>query len=193
MCCKEFSTASTSSSPTASGAGLILDGDLFRGAAGTAGEIGHLTIDENGPVCRCGNRGCLETYIGARGLLEALAASHGPLSLRDVITRALDGDPGCRRVLEDAGRHLGVAVAGLVNLLNPEVIVLGGQLSRVGSIIISPMRASLERCAIPSAAASVVLRESELETDADVVGALVCAAALLPANEGVLATAASIS
>lgn len=175
------------------GAGLILDGDLFRGAAGTAGEIGHLTIDENGPVCRCGNRGCLETYIGARGLLDALASSHGPLSLRDVITRALDGDPGCKRVLEDAGRHLGVAVAGLVNLLNPEVIVLGGQLSRVGSIIISPMRASLERCAIPSAAASVVVRESELDTDADVVGALVCAAALLPANAGVLATAVPIS
>ncbi|KRF28918.1 ROK family transcriptional regulator [Phycicoccus sp. Soil802] len=175
------------------GAGLILDGDVFRGAAGTAGEIGHLTIDENGPVCRCGNRGCLETYIGARGLLDALASSHGPMSLRDVITRALDGDPGCRRVLEDAGRHLGVAVAGLVNLLNPEVIVLGGQLSKVGSIIISPMRASLERCAIPSAAASVVVREGELDTDADVIGALVCATALLPANQAVLASAASIS
>ena len=175
------------------GAGLILDGDVFRGAAGTAGEIGHLTIDENGPVCRCGNRGCLETYIGARGLLDALASSHGPMSLRDVINRALDGDPGCRRVLEDAGRHLGVAVAGLVNLLNPEVIVLGGQLSKVGSIIISPMRASLERCAIPSAAASVVVREGELDTDADVVGALVCATALLPANQAVLASAASIS
>jgi predicted NBD/HSP70 family sugar kinase len=175
------------------GAGLILDGDVFRGAAGTAGEIGHLTIDENGPVCRCGNRGCLETYIGARGLLDALASSHGPLSLRDVITRALDGDPGCRRVLEDAGRHLGVAVAGLVNLLNPEVVVLGGQLSKVGSIIISPMRASLERCAIPSAVASVVVREGELDTDADVVGALVSATTLLPANQAVLATAASIS
>jgi predicted NBD/HSP70 family sugar kinase len=175
------------------GAGLILNGELFRGAAGTAGEIGHLTIDENGPICRCGNRGCLETYIGARGLLEALAASHGPLSLRDVITRALDGDAGCRRVLEDAGRHLGVAVAGLVNLVNPEVIVLGGQLSTVGSIITTPMRASLERCAIPSAAASVVVRASELGTDADVIGALVAAATLLPATEGAFANVASNS
>ncbi len=175
------------------GAGLILHGEVFRGAAGTAGEIGHLTIDENGPVCRCGNRGCLETYIGSRGLLDALAGSHGPLSLRDVLTRAMDGDPGCRRVLEDAGRHLGVAVAGLVNLINPEMIVLGGQLSKVGDIITVPMRAALERCAIPSAAATVVLRSSELDTDADVVGALVAAAALLPAGEGVLAGAASIS
>jgi predicted NBD/HSP70 family sugar kinase len=175
------------------GSGLILNGELFRGSAGTAGEIGHLTIDENGPVCRCGNRGCLETYIGARGLLEALAASHGPLSLRDVISRARAGDAGCRRVLEDAGRHLGVAVAGLVNLVNPEVIVLGGQLAKVGSIITTPMRASLERCAIPSAAASVVVRFGQLDTDADVVGALVAATSLLPSGESALALSASTS
>ena len=175
------------------GAGLILNGELFRGSAGTAGEIGHLTIDENGPVCRCGNRGCLETYIGARGLLEALAASHGPLSLRDVISRARAGDAGCRRVLEDAGRHLGVAVAGLVNLVNPEVIVLGGQLAKVGSIITTPMRASLERCAIPSAAASVVVRFGQLDTDADVVGALVAATSLLPSGDSALALSASTS
>jgi predicted NBD/HSP70 family sugar kinase len=175
------------------GCGLILNGELFRGAAGTAGEIGHLTIDENGPVCRCGNRGCLETYIGARGLLDALAASHGPLSLRDVIIRAKDGDAGCRRVLEDAGRHLGVAVAGLVNLMNPEVIVLGGQLAKVGTIITTPMRASLERCAIPSAAASVVVRSGQLDTDADVVGALVAATTLLPPSESALVLSASTS
>jgi predicted NBD/HSP70 family sugar kinase len=175
------------------GCGLILNGELFRGAAGTAGEIGHLTIDENGPVCRCGNRGCLETYIGARGLREALAASHGPLSLRDVISRARAGDAGCRRVLGDAGRHLGVALAGLVNLVNPEVIVLGGQLAKVGSIITTPMRASLERCAIPSAAASVVVRFGQLDTDADVVGALVAATTLLPASESALALSASTS
>jgi predicted NBD/HSP70 family sugar kinase len=175
------------------GSGLILNGELFRGAAGTAGEIGHLTIDENGPVCRCGNRGCLETYIGARGLLEALAASHGPLSLRDVISHARAGDAGCRRVLEDAGRHLGVAVAGLVNLVNPEVIVLGGQLAKVGPIITTPMRVSLERCAIPSAAASVVVRFGQLDTDADVVGALVAATTLLPASESALVLSASTS
>lgn len=175
------------------GAGLILDGEIFRGAAGTAGEIGHMTIDENGPVCRCGNRGCLETYIGSRSLLDVLSVSHGPLSLRDVIHRAVDGDPGCRRVLADAGRHLGVAVAGVVNLVNPEVVVLGGQLSQVGSIITDPLRASLERCAIPSATASLEVVLGELDTDADVVGALVSAAALLPASEGVLVSPASIS
>jgi predicted NBD/HSP70 family sugar kinase len=173
------------------GAGLILGGELFRGSAGTAGEIGHLTIDENGPVCRCGNRGCLETFIGSRALLDALAPTHGALSLREVVARALDGDPGCRRVLSDAGRHLGVAVAGLVNLVNPEVIVLGGLLSRVGEVITAPMLASLERCAIPSAAASVSLRPARLDTDADVVGALAVAEERHAAAEGLTAALAA--
>jgi predicted NBD/HSP70 family sugar kinase len=157
------------------GAGLILGGELYRGSAGTAGEIGHLTIDENGPVCRCGNRGCLETYVGYQALVDALRPTHGTLALRDVIARAVEGDPGCRRVLGDAGRHLGVALAGLVNLLNPEVVVLGGQLSVVGPVITDPMLTALERCAIPSAAATVSLRPAELGTDADVVGALATA------------------
>ena len=94
------------------GAGLILGGELFRGSTGTAGEMGHLTIDEDGPVCRCGNRGCLETYIGSHALLDALRTTHERLTLRDLVTHALDGDTGCRRVLQDAGRHLGVALAG---------------------------------------------------------------------------------
>lgn len=157
------------------GAGLILNGELYRGSAGTAGEIGHLTIDENGPVCRCGNRGCLETYIGYQALLDALKPTHGALPLRQVISRALEGDPGCTRVLGDAGRHLGVALAGLVNLVNPEVVVIGGQLSKVGPIITEPMLTALERCAIPSAAASVTLRPAQLDDEADVVGALVVA------------------
>ncbi len=157
------------------GAGLVIGGEIFRGSAGTAGEIGHLTIDENGPVCRCGNRGCLDTYVGSRALLEALVRSHGALTLRDLLTRAESGDPGCRRVLQDAGRHIGVAVAGLVNLLNPETVVLGGQLARVGELVLAPMRESIDRRAIPSAAASVTVVATELGEEAEVVGALTTA------------------
>ncbi|NHA69849.1 ROK family transcriptional regulator [Phycicoccus flavus] len=158
------------------GAGLILGGELFRGSAGTAGEIGHVTIDEHGPVCRCGNRGCLDTYVGAGPVLSALRPSHGALTLRDVISRALDGDHGCRRVLEDAGRHLGIAVAGVVNLLNPEVVALGGQVARTGEIVLGPMRDAIERCAIPSAAATVEVRTGALAPEeADVLGALTLA------------------
>lgn len=158
------------------GAGLVIGGELFRGSAGTAGEIGHVTIDENGPVCRCGNRGCLDTFVGAQAVLAALRPSHGSLTLRDVIARALTGDLGCRRVLEDAGRHVGVALAGVVNVLNPEVVVLGGQVSRVGEIVLRPMREAVERCAIPSAAASLDLRIGALgPEEADVRGALALA------------------
>ena len=158
------------------GAGLIIGGELFRGSAGTAGEIGHVTIDENGPVCRCGNRGCLETFVGAQAVLTALRPSHGALTLRDVIARALAGDLGCRRVLEDSGRHVGVALAGLVNLLNPEVVVVGGQVARVGELVLRPMREAVERCAVPSAAASLDLRLGGLgPEEADVRGALALA------------------
>jgi predicted NBD/HSP70 family sugar kinase len=158
------------------GAGLILGGELFRGSAGTAGEIGHVTIDEDGPVCRCGNRGCLDTFVGAQAVLRAVRDSHGPLTLRDVIHRAIDGDPGCRRVLEDSGRHIGVAVAGLVNLLNPEVVALGGQVARVGDLLLQPIRDAIERCAIPSAAASVRVVGGALPPEeADVLGALALA------------------
>lgn len=157
------------------GAGLILGGELFRGAAGTAGELGHLTLDEDGPVCRCGNRGCLELYAGANALLQALRASHGALSLRDVIGRALAGDPACHRAVADAGRHLGVAVAGVVNLVNPDVVVVGGQLARVGELLLEPMRAAVARCAIPSAAHTVRIRTGRLGERADLVGAMVLA------------------
>ncbi len=165
------------------GAGLILGGELFRGSTGTAGEMGHLTIDEGGPLCRCGNRGCLETYVGSRALLDALRATHERLTLRDLVTLALDGDPGCRRVLHDAGRHLGVALAGLVNLVNPSMVVLGGELAAVGAVITDPLLTALERCAIPSAAASVSVLASTLMEDADVVGGLVVAEALVPLHE----------
>jgi predicted NBD/HSP70 family sugar kinase len=166
------------------GAGIVLGGEVFRGSAGTAGEIGHLTIDENGPICRCGNRGCLDTFVGSRALLSSLAASHGPLRLRDVVTRALDGDLGCRRVIEDAGRRVGVAAAGLVNLFNPEVIVVGGRMAEAGDLILLPMREALDRCAIPSAAATVELRRSTLGDKADVLGAVLLASAVAQAQLG---------
>lgn len=160
------------------GAGLVLGGEIFRGSAGTAGELGHTTLDEDGAVCRCGNRGCLDTVVGARALLESLRSSHGDLRLRDLLTMAMHGDPGCRRVLEDAGRHLGVAVSNIVNLLNPDVIVLGGDLAPVADLLIPPMRDAVDRCAIPSAAATVAIRRGVLGDEAAIFGALAVAAAV---------------
>lgn len=160
------------------GAGLVIDGEVFRGASGTAGEIGHVTLDENGAVCACGNRGCLDTFVGSRALVEAVRVSHGDMRFTDLVTMARQGDPGCRRVLSDAGTHLGVAVAGLVNLVNPEVIVLGGDLISAADWVLGPMQEAIERRALPSAAATVELRASALGVDADLRGCLVAAAQL---------------
>ncbi len=116
------------------GAGLVISGKIYRGPGGTAGEIGHITLDEAGPVCRCGNRGCLETFTAARYVLPLLQPSHGTdLTMEGVVRLARDGDPGCRRVVADVGRHIGSGVANLCNLLNPSRVVLG---------VISPRPAS---------------------------------------------------
>ncbi|HNQ05813.1 MAG TPA: ROK family transcriptional regulator [Tetrasphaera sp.] len=157
------------------GAGLVVNGQLVRGSAGTAGEIGHISIDDKGAVCRCGNRGCLDTVVGSAAILEALRPSHGMLTLRDVISKALAGDPGCRRVLADAGESLGLALSAVVNLLNPEVISIGGQMARLGPLLIDPVRRAIERRALPSAASSVFVRAGDLGEESDVVGALVLA------------------
>lgn len=164
------------------GAGLVIDGELYRGASGTAGEIGHLTLDENGAVCACGNRGCLDTFVGARALVEAVRVSHGDVRFGDLVAMAAQGDLGCRRVLADAGTHLGVAVAGLVNLVNPEVIVLGGDLITAYQWVLRPMREAIDRRALPSAAATVHLAASSLGDSADLRGCLVSAAQVTPSS-----------
>ncbi|MBL1067691.1 ROK family transcriptional regulator [Streptomyces sp. 7-21] len=154
------------------GGGLVLGGQLVHGRAGGAGEAGHVTIDENGPICRCGNRGCLETFVGAPALLGMLAASHGHLTLREVITRAKDGDPGCRRVLSDSGQHLGVAAANLCNLVDPSIVVVGGQLAEAGEILLGPMRTVVEQRTMPTTAGPVAVVAGALGAAAEVRGAL---------------------
>jgi len=157
---------------TGVGAALILGGQIYRGAVGTAGEIGHTTIGEDGAVCRGGNRGCLERFVGAPALLESLRGSHGDLSVHDLLRLAAAGDAGCRRVIGDAGRLIGVQVANLCNLLNPRRVIIGGSLSAAGDILLDPIRASLERCALPMAAATAEVVAGELGDRATVLGAL---------------------
>ena len=131
------------------GAGFILNGALYVGANGTAGELGHTTIDENGLVCECGGRGCLNTLANADSICQKLWRSHHDrLSIGDVIKLAQTGDVGCRRVIADAGRHIGLAAANMYNLLDPELIVLGGNLAPAGEILLGPLRESMARRAI---------------------------------------------
>ncbi|MEU6485813.1 ROK family transcriptional regulator [Streptomyces sp. NPDC046887] len=155
------------------GAGLVIDGQIYRGPGGTAGEIGHITLDESGPVCRCGNRGCLETFTAARYVLPLLHSSHGTdLTMERVVQLAREGDPGCRRVIGDVGRHIGSGVANLCNLLNPSRVVLGGDLAEAGELVLGPIRESVSRYAIPSAARQLSLAPGALGGRAEVLGAL---------------------
>ncbi|MEU9759791.1 ROK family transcriptional regulator [Streptomyces sp. NPDC047985] len=155
------------------GAGLVIDGRIYRGPGGTAGEIGHITLDESGPVCRCGNRGCLETFTAARYVLPLLRPGHGPdLTMEGMVGLAREGDPGCRRVVADVGRHIGSGVANLCNLLNPSRVVLGGPLAEAGELVLAPIRDSVSRYAIPSAARQLSVLPGALGARAGVLGAL---------------------
>jgi predicted NBD/HSP70 family sugar kinase/biotin operon repressor len=159
------------------GAGLILNGEIYRGTGGTAGELGHVLVDESGPICRCGNRGCLETIAGGPAIVELLRRSHDDdLTFERVIELALEGDSGTRRAIGDAGRVLGRSVATMVNAFNPELIVVGGYMSAAGDVLLDPLREAVNRYAIPSAAQDVRITVGVLGDRAEVLGALELAA-----------------
>ena len=161
---------------TGIGAGIVIDGRLLHGVSGTAGEIGHTTLDEAGALCYCGNRGCLETVASGPAIIRLVA--HGTPdapTLGVVIDRAVAGDLRCRRAIADAGREIGVAVAGLCNLINPERVVVGGLLSRAGDLLLIPLRTSLERHAVQAAAEKVEVVAAEFVERSELLGAVALA------------------
>lgn len=157
------------------GAGLIIDGRLHRGYAGLAGEIGHVQVDPQGAICRCGNRGCLDTVVGADALVEALQRNRGSLTPRDIIQLAKDGDQGCSRVIADAGAQIGAAVAGLGMVMNPQIVVVGGELAETGELLLGPMRDAIERRMVVNQIAPVEVVPAALGSRAEVMGALLLA------------------
>jgi predicted NBD/HSP70 family sugar kinase len=158
---------------TGIGAGFIVAGQPYVGAGGTAGELGHTVVDPGGPICRCGNRGCLETFAGGPAVLSALADLHGgELTLQDAVALALDGDAGVARAIADAGAAIGTAVATLCNLFNPQKVVVGGDLGHAGDLLLDPLREALRRGAIRSAAEDVSVLQGELGERAEVLGAV---------------------
>jgi predicted NBD/HSP70 family sugar kinase/biotin operon repressor len=157
------------------GAGLVIGGRPFRGARGVAGEIGHVLVDPQGPICRCGNRGCLETFASPPALCELLRRSHGPITVPQLLALALDGDAGCRRVIHDAGRVVGRAVADLCNFITPDLVVVGGELSAAGDLLLDPIREAVSRFAIPAATEDVRITAGVLGERAEVLGALALA------------------
>ena len=155
------------------GGGLISGGRLSHGVGGTAGEIGHTVIAENGPVCRCGNHGCLETLASTRAVTNLLSQSRREqISTRRMLELAESGDAATRRLIGDAGRALGVAVANLCNIVNPECVVIGGDMALAGDVLLDPVREVVRRNAIPSAAADTEIVAGVLGERAEMLGAL---------------------
>ena len=161
---------------TGIGAGIIIDGRLLRGASGTAGEIGHTTLDQAGALCYCGNRGCLETVASGPAIIRLVSeARQEAPNLARVIELAASGDVRCRRAISDAGREIGVAVAGLCNLINPERVIIGGLLSRAGDLLLQPIRESVRRHAVLAAAERVDVVPAVFVERAELLGSLALA------------------
>jgi predicted NBD/HSP70 family sugar kinase/biotin operon repressor len=155
------------------GSGLVLGGRLYRGANGMAGELGHVQVRPEGAVCRCGNRGCLESVAALGPVLGSLQEAHGAdLGLDEVVDLLEAGDVGAKRVVNDAGREIGRVLADLCNHLNPAAIIVGGDLSVAGEPLLAGIREALDRYAQPGAAEAVEVKSGVLGERAEVLGAL---------------------
>lgn len=154
------------------GLGMILDNRPYAGADGVAGEIGHITVVADGLICRCGSRGCLESVAGAGAVCELVERSRGEAVSVSRLLELLDaGDRGVHTALAGAGDAVGRVVAGAVNLLNPQVVILGGELARAGEVVLRALRRATNEATIARAAASTRFVVGELGADAEVIGA----------------------
>jgi predicted NBD/HSP70 family sugar kinase len=157
---------------TGIGCGLIINGALFYGHVGVTGEIGHATVDPHGPICQCGNRGCLETFASTSTMIERLSRSSADTRTTDDIVRNAGlADPATLRVLEDAGIAVGRALADVANLINPEVVVVGGPLAELGEVFLEPIRRGFVRNALPVVGETTGIVMSPLGERAEVLGA----------------------
>jgi glucokinase len=173
---------------TGIGGGIVSDGRLFRGANGFAAEIGHIIVEPGGPLCGCGNRGCWEQLASGRAIdrmgREAASADEGStlrrlaggdleqVSGRHVTEAARQGDEVALRIFAEAGRRLGEGIAGLVNILDPQVVVVGGGAIVAGDLLLDPARASFQEAVEgPDHRPRVPLVAAELGNDAGAVGA----------------------
>jgi predicted NBD/HSP70 family sugar kinase len=175
---------------TGIGCGIHLAGGVYRGVDGCAGDIGHIQVDAHGPMCSCGNAGCLEALFSGAALARdaavaarsgespALAerfATNGEIGARDVAEGAAEGDVVCIRLIRDGGRRVGATLATLVSFANPSMIVIGGGLAQLGHILLAEIRSVVYRRSLPLATGNLPVVLSELGARAGVTGAAVLA------------------
>lgn len=166
---------------TGVGAGIVVNGILYRGASNSAGEWGHTRISLDGPLCRCGNQGCLEAYVGSSYILDRLRTrvpAHPSLEYANeeeaITTLAASmrvGDPDAVQILEETTRYLGLGVTNLINLFNPQLLILGGWVgSHIGHLILPTLRGIIEVTALQSSVQAVSIEVSQFGQDAVALG-----------------------
>jgi glucokinase-like ROK family protein len=171
---------------TGIGCGIVVDGELYRGVDGCAGDIGHIRVDEFGPTCACGNTGCLEAFSGGAALardaiaaarsgrspaLAALLEQNGELTAADVGLAVAQGDAQAVQLIKDSGRHVGQVLASLVSFFNPGLIVIGGRVTGLGHSLLAEIRGVTYRRSLPLATGSLPIVLSELAEEGGVIGA----------------------
>ncbi|GAA3747345.1 glucokinase-like ROK family protein [Spinactinospora alkalitolerans] len=171
---------------TGIGCGIMVGGHMYRGVDGCAGDIGHITVEESGPICACGEKGCLEAVFGGAALArDATAAARagrsrvlldmlgerGELTAVDVGAAAARGDACSVQMVREGGRRVGLTLAGLVSFINPGLIVIGGRVANLGHLLLSEIRGVVYRRSLPLATGNMPIVLSELGDDAGVVGA----------------------
>lgn len=171
---------------TGIGCGILLDGQIYRGVLGTAGEIGHVTVREDGPPCVCGNYGCLEAMAGGRAIAlraqQAVAAGQRTslasigdvqsITARDVAAAAKTGDTVSQQLLSDAGRLIGGVLASLINLLNPGLVLLGGGVVAAGDYLLEPIRQGVANRSMRAALQATRVQVASLERRSTALGAV---------------------
>ncbi len=168
---------------TGVGGGLIINGEPYRGIDGTAGEIGHICIEPNGHPCGCGSRGCIEQYASATAIVR-LGRESG-LSFdtaREIYNAATNGDGRARDVFEKMGAYLGICLAGLINVLNPEMVVIGGGVASSWNAFIGPLKGEIDRRAFPTPAGRAMIVLSSLGDNAGLLGVARTAFQTLPST-----------
>ncbi|WP_037364317.1 ROK family transcriptional regulator, partial [Nakamurella lactea] len=164
------------------GAGMILNGELYRGSRGTAGEIGHVQVSEDGPLCRCGSRGCLETQSSAEAALALLRQTHGPqMTLEDAIAIVRAGDPGAVRLFTDMGTAIGRVVAAVSANLDPQLVVVGGPMVDDPGPLLAGITAAVRRYTQPYVSSQLVVAGGQLHQRAGLLGAVAMATQLATA------------
>ncbi len=157
------------------GASIIIDRRPYHGSTGLAGEIGHTPLPGRTDLCRCGNRGCLEAVVSVESLRSQIAHTH-PNVTPESISLTAPADSTTVRILDEAGRTLGGVLADLCNLLNPEAIIVGGEIGAAGDPVIDGIRAAIDRRAQPATAATLEILPAALGVEAELTGALQLAA-----------------